>query len=130
MQVKKTYQEKLLDPRWQRRRLEILNRDEFTCKCCKNRESTLHIHHLVYNVNGNPWDVDDAGLITLCEDCHHLHSIQLCELGVAIIDSLLITFDDKSDDASLRKCLIRSLILKYPKQNYGKNKNYKTKVLG
>lgn len=66
---KKTYREKLLDPRWQKRRLEILSRDAFTCQHCFDGESTLHVHHRWY-VKGEPWDVPDEALVTLCESCH------------------------------------------------------------
>lgn len=67
-ETKKTYSEKLRDPRWQKKRLFILNRDEFTCQWCQDKESTLHIHHLKYK--GEPWEVEDEFLITLCENCH------------------------------------------------------------
>lgn len=63
-----TYSEKLRDPRWQKKRLQILNRDNFTCQWCQDTESTLHIHHLKYK--GDPWDIEDEFLITLCETCH------------------------------------------------------------
>lgn len=62
------YSEKLRDPRWQRKRLEILNRDDFKCRLCNDFQSTLNIHHLKYN--DEPWDIDDYYLITLCEHCH------------------------------------------------------------
>jgi hypothetical protein len=62
------YKQKLLDPRWQRKRLEILQRDDFRCRFCRNSENTLHVHHLSYQ--GNPWETPNEHLITLCEDCH------------------------------------------------------------
>lgn len=62
------YSTKLKDPRWQKKRLEILNRDKFTCKLCKDTETTLQVHHLEYY--GNPWDAESKCLITLCEHCH------------------------------------------------------------
>ena len=49
-----TYKEKLLDPRWQKKRLEILNRDNFTCQCCGDDKKTLNIHHKYYNSNLYP----------------------------------------------------------------------------
>lgn len=64
------YYKKLKDPRWQKKRLEILKRDDFACKICGDTESTLHIHHRKYS-NGDPWDIDEQYLITLCENCHH-----------------------------------------------------------
>jgi hypothetical protein len=66
------YSEKLKDPRWQRRRLEIMQRDEFACLCCGDTEKTLNVHHKQYH--GNPWDAPHDSLETLCEDCHKFRS--------------------------------------------------------
>jgi hypothetical protein len=65
-----TYQEKLKDPRWQRKRLEILNRDDFTCKGCGSKDRTLHVHHFRYVKGCDPWDYGAADLVTLCDRCH------------------------------------------------------------
>lgn len=62
------YAEKLKDPRWQKKRLEILQRDEFTCTICQDKTTTLHIHHLKYK--GDPWSVENNHLVSLCADCH------------------------------------------------------------
>lgn len=64
----KTYSEKLKDPRWQKKRLQILERDNFSCTHCGDNKTTLHVHHISYS--GNPWDVKDDLLTTLCESCH------------------------------------------------------------
>lgn len=63
------YKDLLLDPRWQRKRLEIFNRDQFTCRYCKNSEQQLHVHHILYE-SDLPWETQDKYLITLCSDCH------------------------------------------------------------
>ena len=42
------YYEKFKDPRWQKKRLEVLQRDEFMCQICLDTSSTLHIHHRRY----------------------------------------------------------------------------------
>lgn len=68
----KAYGEKLKDPRWQKRRLEILQRDEFTCQECGDSDSTLHVHHHAYL--DEPWAVPDCWLITLCAECHESHT--------------------------------------------------------
>ena len=65
-----TYLEKLKDPRWQKKRLEILQRDEWICQCCFDTESTLNVHHRIYSKNKEPWDYDNKYLLTLCEECH------------------------------------------------------------
>lgn len=66
----KTYSEKLKDPRWQRKRLEIMERDEFSCKLCGDDQTTLNVHHCFYGKRRDPWDYDNDHLITLCEHCH------------------------------------------------------------
>jgi hypothetical protein len=65
-----TYQEKLKDPRWQKKRLEILERDGWCCTNCGSDKSTLHVHHNVYVKNKEPWDYDNNLLQSLCEGCH------------------------------------------------------------
>lgn len=63
-----TYGEKLKDPRWQKLRLEILGRDDFTCTHCDRTDKELHVHHVTYCAN--PWESKSDDLITLCKDCH------------------------------------------------------------
>ena len=65
------YSEKLKDPRWQKKRLEILQRDNFTCQRCDDKTTTLIVHHKDYLPKSEPWDYPDILLITLCEDCHN-----------------------------------------------------------
>lgn len=67
-----TYTEKLRDPRWQRKRLEIMNRDGFRCKECKVSDATLNIHHGYYERGLEPWEYEDETLHTLCERCHEI----------------------------------------------------------
>lgn len=70
MAKKATYYEQLRDPRWQKRRLEIMNRDEFKCQLCYDGESTLNVHHKHYHKGHAPWEYTDDELVTLCETCH------------------------------------------------------------
>jgi len=63
------YSDKLKDPRWQKKRLSILERDDWTCQYCEDNESTLHVHHLNYATE-DPWDEENNNLVTICESCH------------------------------------------------------------
>lgn len=65
-----TYASKLTDPRWQKKRLEILQRDDFRCQLCQDKEATLHVHHKSYKRNTEPWDYPDDNFVTYCEACH------------------------------------------------------------
>jgi len=64
------YKELLKDPRWQRKRLEIFQRDDWTCKYCGNSEIELHAHHKEYIKDLKPWEYEDSLLITVCRICH------------------------------------------------------------
>lgn len=64
------YSEKFKDPRWQKIRLNILERDEWSCQKCTETEKTLHIHHRYYIKNREPWEYPMDALVTLCKDCH------------------------------------------------------------
>ncbi len=61
------YSEKLKDPRWLQKRFRILERDDYKCRDCGDGEF-LNVHHCYYK--GEPWDVEDDLLLTLCENCH------------------------------------------------------------
>jgi hypothetical protein len=65
-----TYSEKLSNPRWQRKRLEIMDRDNWSCTKCCSSTRTLHVHHKKYIKGANPWDYEDHFLTTLCYICH------------------------------------------------------------
>ena len=54
----------------------ILTRDKYTCRCCKTKKGTLHVHHIIYRSNGG--SDEESNLITLCENCHKkLHRDEL-----------------------------------------------------
>jgi 5-methylcytosine-specific restriction endonuclease McrA len=64
-----TYKEKLKDPRWQKKRLKIFERDGWKCTECGRTELTLEVHHLSYSFS-EPWNEPDENLQTLCFKCH------------------------------------------------------------
>jgi len=71
----KTYSEKLKDPRWQRKRLEIMQRDNFTCTQCGDTSTTQNVHHWQYSKE--PWDAKNGDLTTVCRSCHE--EIEQCK---------------------------------------------------
>jgi hypothetical protein len=122
-----SYSEKLKDPQWQRKRLEILERDNFTCQGCQSTTKTLHIHHEYYVKDREPWNYPDFCYVTLCEDCHKFSHFNqalfernygdLCRIGPAdVIEDLcgLIAFTIHGQQTppetvyqALRRALIR-----------------------
>lgn len=66
----RTYQEKLLDPRWQRVRLSVFDRDGWKCVVCNSDSKTLHVHHKHYRRGVEPWEYELDELETRCFECH------------------------------------------------------------
>lgn len=67
---KSDYQSKLKSPHWQKKRLQVLQRDKWQCKMCKDEETTLHVHHKEYEPKKEPWEYPMSNFVTLCEHCH------------------------------------------------------------
>jgi len=69
--MKSKYSKKYLDPKWQKFRLQVFERDNFKCVRCNSSEHTLHAHHTFYHdVDADPWDYNLESVLTLCEYCH------------------------------------------------------------
>jgi hypothetical protein len=65
-----SYLEKLKDPRWQKKRLEILQRDGWACVVCNRTDKNLQVHHNWYVKGASPWEYSSSQLCTLCQACH------------------------------------------------------------
>lgn len=65
-----TYAEKLKDPRWQKKRLKVLEYAQWRCQICGSKSKTLHVHHSYYLRGKEPWQYPDGSLISVCNDCH------------------------------------------------------------
>lgn len=64
------YSEKLRDPRWQKKRLEVLDSYEFACQGCTSTDKPLNVHHRNYYKGHEPWEYDVEDLVPLCDECH------------------------------------------------------------
>src|SRR5258708_1813184 len=71
-----SYVEQLLDPRWQRKRLEVLSAAAWRCRRCQNSRRTLHVHHRKYRPVA-AWEYPSAELDVLCAPCH-VRSTDFC----------------------------------------------------
>jgi 5-methylcytosine-specific restriction endonuclease McrA len=65
-----TYSEKLKDPRWQKKRLKIMEYANWRCQICGNKDNTLHCHHSYYTRGKQPWQYPDGSIICICQECH------------------------------------------------------------
>lgn len=93
-----TYAEKLLDPRWQKKRLDILNRDQFTCQICGDTTTTLHVHHDYYEKGKNPWEVDEWSLTTLCAGCHTMQHSMKTRIEKFLLTCLITRMKNGGED--------------------------------
>jgi len=66
----KSYADKLKDPRWQKRRLHVLESAGWKCEDCGASDLPLHIHHCAYIRGFDPWQYGDDLLMVLCEKHH------------------------------------------------------------
>jgi hypothetical protein len=64
------YSDKLRNPKWQRKRLEVMQRDNFTCCLCGDSETELQVHHKSYEYGKEPHDYPLDNFQTLCKYCH------------------------------------------------------------
>ena len=91
------------DSRWQKKRLQVMERDKWTCRSCGERGEgiTLNVHHIFYEKGRAPWEYDDDMLVTWCEDCHtSRHKLQKCILksmanvGICSLTNIMPILDD------------------------------------
>ena len=117
MNTKQTsYSEKLRDPRWQKKRLCVMQRDGFACRDCGDQKSTLQVHHCYYE-KGGPWATDERFLLTLCGDCHEKRG-DLESDGKRALGFIFANLSNSSDDESLHN-LVRSMVLNVEPQQGG-----------
>lgn len=83
------YQALYRDPRWQRKKNLILQRDVYRCRDCTNGTVELQVHHCRYPGRGRPpWEIDDEFLLTVCDPCHKKRQ----ELENQMKESLALVF--------------------------------------
>ena len=83
-----------------------LNRDNYTCQCCKTKKGTLNAHHIVYRSNGGADTLDN--LITLCKECHNkLHDGELKDFETKLKGKRKGTLKHATQMNSIRKQLLR-----------------------
>lgn len=102
-----TYAEKLKDPRWQKKRLEVFERDNWECTNCCTKDITLHVHHISYIWNKEPWEYNLSNFKTLCAECHEeeeyykirfnelVHDLQIMGYLYSDFEASLLLMHDK-----------------------------------
>jgi uncharacterized protein YpiB (UPF0302 family) len=116
------YSEQLKSPLWQKKRLEIMQKDNFTCQICGDKDSTLNVHHLHYEKGKLIHEYDDKCLITLCETCHKNEHEWQQETLKSFLSSLM--------EKNITMFEIVALIERVDVALYMGHKNYFTEIVG
>ena len=64
------YAQQIKHPSWQKKRLDVLEQNEFKCQECGASEEELHVHHPVYRRGAMIWQYETEELQCLCHKCH------------------------------------------------------------
>lgn len=80
----------------------VLNRDNYTCQICGEKDTRLEVHHIQYRSKGGSNRMDN--LVTLCSDCHDkIHD------GELEFNRNVKSFKHASHMNIMRKRLVQSL---------------------
>jgi len=104
------YQEKRKDPRWQKKRLEILQSNNWRCEDCGRGDQQLEIHHCYYIKGFEPWDYDIELLMCLCSDCHESRQQREQAIHVNLAKAMRCFTADEIETASWD--IINAMIVK------------------
>jgi len=64
-----TYAAKLKDPRWKRKRRDLIIAAGCACEECGDKESRLQIHHKYHDHSLAPWEYPHKAMCVLCSGC-------------------------------------------------------------
>jgi 5-methylcytosine-specific restriction endonuclease McrA len=84
-------------PNWRRKSNEILERDDYTCRCCKSKTIQLNAHHLYYEKGLLIWEYENEAIVTLCKKCHSEIHFELAKLAGIIAFEILSGHIDATD---------------------------------
>ncbi len=86
------YAEQYKNPKWQKLRLKILERDNWACQKCGDDKSQLQVHHRRYVYGNKVWEYHETDLITLCNECHETEKELMKEVMNQFLETLKISF--------------------------------------
>ncbi len=73
MSEKLNYWQKLQDPRWQQKRLQVMSNQGWRCQKCGATEHSgipFTVHHRYYVSKREPWNYPSGCYVLLCDPCH------------------------------------------------------------
>ncbi len=102
------------DPGWQKKRLEVMERDKFSCARCGDNESTLNVHHSHYTKGTKIWEYSNRDLLTMCESCHKEVHRLMDQVNHWLIPEIISNYRHyKEDDGILLENLHDLLVIIY-----------------
>lgn len=70
-----TYEEQLKDPRWLKKRKEVLDTKGYACAIC-GKKFDLQVHHLEYKSGKMAWEYPMSNFVVLCRKHHkEIHNL-------------------------------------------------------
>ena len=66
------YKEQLQTEEWAKKRLKIVERDNYTCYLCGYHGLLLNVHHIKYISGKMAWEYPNDLLFTVCRGCHKI----------------------------------------------------------
>lgn len=108
--AKQSYYELLKHPKWQAKRLRVLERAGYRCQLCADDETELHVHHTIYRKGAKPWEYEDHELQSLCKDCHAARTRTRAD-----IDALLGRIETESVGSDLYRVVgyLQAMVAEY-----------------
>lgn len=97
----KAYSDQYKDPRWQKKRLEIMERDGFACRHCDSKTETLNVHHAYYKKGFCIWEYHESTMITLCEGCHKRWHLIMTAVKINSANEMFLRALDALVDANV-----------------------------
>ena len=90
--TQKNYAQKLQDPRWQRKRLEVMQAAGWKCTVCQDDKEELNVHHPDYSAHHEPWEY--SNLECLCWTCHTIQHLpkdkMLIHARIAVTETIIV----------------------------------------
>ena len=93
-----TYAERLEDPRWKAKSLEIIRKNFGICFHCGNVPAFPEVHHRWYERGKEPWEYPDCCYAVYCGECHQHAQVLMLQMQQATgvlslaMQELLIAF--------------------------------------